>query len=99
MRRELADEQRLFDQRRLIVGLQALLQRGEVELELLVAGQEVGLEELRAEPVARLGHGTAAQLHRPRQVQLLGVAEQVAVVPAGVDVEAEVGRVGDSHID
>ena len=79
MRREFAVEHRLLDDTDLIVGLQALLQGDQVELELLVAGQEVRLDELSREAIAGLGHRRAAQVHGGCQVQLLGVAEQVAV--------------------
>src|SRR5690348_3854487 len=99
MWRKLAVEQRLFDETGLVVGLQVLLQRGEIQLELLISGQEIRLNELCVEPVAEAIHGGAAEIHGAGQVQLLGVAEQVTVVPAGVEVDAEVGRVGDANVD
>ena len=73
--------------------------RAEVDLERLVARQEVRLDELGAHIVARLLHRVAAKLHAGGEVELLGVAEQVAVVPAGIEVDAKIGRIGRADVD
>ncbi len=88
----------LLQQRLLVVGLQALIDRIQVDLQRLVARQEVRLEELRADIVARLGDRIAAQLRPGRQVQLLGIAEQVAVMPGGGEIHPEVGRIRHRRI-
>ena len=67
--------------------------------ERLIAGQEVRLDELDAEIVAGPSHRVAAELDAGGEVELLGVAEQVAVVPADGGVDAEIGRVGRADID
>ena len=96
---QFAVQRDLFQQRGLVVGLQGLLDGVEVEFKLLVAGEEVGLDELRADLIAGSDDGVAAGLVGGGQVQLFSVAEQVAVVPAGGEVDAEVGRVADADID
>ena len=69
----------------LVVGVKALLHRAQIDLERLIARQEVRLDELGAHIVAGLLHRAAAELHAGGQVELLGVAEQVAVVPSGIE--------------
>ena len=83
--RQLAVELDLLRQRLLVVGVQALLDRAEVDLQRLIARQEVRLDELGADIVAGLLHRIAAELDAGGEVELLGVAEQIAVVPADVE--------------
>ena len=44
-------------------------------------------------------HGVAAELDAGGEVELLGVAEQIAVVPADGGVDAEIGGIGRADID
>ena len=82
MRRQFAVERDFLHQRGLVVGLQVLFDGIQIKLELLVARQEIGLQELRAGLIAGMDKGVTASLVGRCQVQLFGVAEQVPVVPA-----------------
>ena len=95
MRRQLSVERDFLQERILVVRLQALIDRIQIDFQRLVALQEIGFEELRAHRVAGPGHGIAAQLGRRRQVELFGVAEQIAVVPGGGEIDAQIGGVGE----
>ena len=82
MARQFSVELDLLRQRLLVIGFQALLDRAEIHLQRLIARQEVRFDELGANIVAGLRHGIAAELDAGGEVELLGVAEQIAVMPA-----------------
>ena len=98
MRRQFSVERNFLEQCGLVVGLQALFNGVEIDFQRLVARQEVRFQKLRADLIAGPDDGIAAGLHRRRQVQLLGIAEQVAVVPGGGEVDPEIGGVGNAEI-
>src|SRR5262249_2052207 len=92
---ELAAYRCAGEDRILVVRFELLLERADIELELLVAVQELGLHELRVQVVAEPGGRAAANAdYGCKQVELLGVAEQVAIAPGHFSACAEVGRKG-----
>ena len=99
VRRQFAVERDFLQQRVLVVGLQALFDG--IQVELQVAGRASGN---RASGTARRPGSpdwtTASppSLVRRRQVQLFRVAEQVPVMPGGVEIDAQIGRVADTEV-
>ena len=79
----------------LIVRVELLLDGTQVELERLVASPEFGLDELRRDVVTQpFGRSAAGAGHAGRKVELLGIAEQIAVRPCGADAATQVGGIG-----
>ena len=83
MRRQLAVERDFLQQRVLVIGLQALVDRIQIHFQRLVTHQEIGLEELGTSRVAGPVTASPPNWFAGRQVQLFRVAEQIAIVPGG----------------
>ena len=96
---EFAVQQHVPEDRLLIIGIERLLYRAEIELQRLIARQEIRLDELAGQVVARLGLGAAAARKSGADIELLGIAEQVAVRPGRDGVNSEVGRVRGAERD
>ena len=84
----------------MVVSLELLLQGAHIELERLIAKAILGLDQLRGDVVAQSRRRAAAQAgHAGRKIELLRVAEQVAVRPRRAAAAAQVGRIGDGKSD
>jgi len=100
LRVELAMERQAGAECGLVVGLEILPERAEVDMERLIAGEEVRLDELTREVVAEAAARVAAQSRgRGGEIELLGAAEQIAVAPGDFGDAAEIGRIGGGQSD
>ena len=77
----------------LIIGEQILPDRTGIDLQRLVAVEEIGFDELPINIISRASQCCTAALHGRRQVQLLGIAKQIAVRPARRQIGAKIGRI------
>ena len=84
-----------------VIGVEDLVDRGGVGDGVLLLHQPVGLAEVGLETVAEIGRdgALADMVDLGRQLEALGLAEQVAVHPVAVDREAALGLVARAEAD